>query len=261
MTKPQIETDTPALAFFGAHPIFRYDDFSKAYRAAGKSKAAARAIVQHHVRTGRLENVQRGVYRYLPAELDRFALGAQLTEDATIAYGSAVEFHRLMKTAAPQKTITVMTAGRIRDLKYGGHTYESVAPRAMKVGIAEYPGLHQPVRVTTPARTIADIIDRPELGPGLQHVFQILLNSTLNPWEIAEAASKLGRAQTAMRLAYLLSIHPRYAKPPASELEEVYRPKHAFYWDAETKRGGGRFVQRWNLIVPHKLFEQWHRDN
>src|SRR5438132_685260 len=85
-----------AHAFFGSRPIFRFEDFEATYLASGRTKAAARAVVDHHVRTGRLVNIRRGIFRYVDHPFDPYALGSQLSTDAVIAYGSAVDFHRLL---------------------------------------------------------------------------------------------------------------------------------------------------------------------
>lgn len=248
--------DSPALALFGARPCFRLDDFAAAYVASGHSASAAREVVHHHSRSGRIVNVQRGVYRYTPASFDPYALGAQLTPDAVIAYGSAVRFHHMLKGYPASTRISVMTTRRIRELEHEGHTYFSVAARAIGDGVAGYRGVHQLVRVTTPARTIADIIDRPDLGPGLERVFQVMLETDVNPWQLAQAAVDLGHAQTVMRLGYLLMHHPHYREVPRlqGDLERGYRPKQPFYWDAATRDAKEtRLIDRWNVIVPLPL--------
>jgi hypothetical protein len=94
-----------------------------------------------------------------------------------------------------------------------------------------------------------------------------MLNTQLSGWEIAGIASTYRRRLTMMRLGYLMSFHPAYGEPRLlSKIENKWRPRHALYWDAQTRRQkGAQLYPRWNLIVPLSLddalsayLRSWH---
>src|SRR5437762_5871427 len=74
------EVELKPLAFFGANPVFRFDEFAQAYLDAGHSERAITAVLGYHVRTGRLQRVRRGLYATAVGGFDPFVIGSKLTK-------------------------------------------------------------------------------------------------------------------------------------------------------------------------------------
>ena len=87
--------------FFARHPVFTRTEFAAACMAAGPSgERTPDALLAYHTKERRLLRVRRGLYAVVPkgadpatVPLDAFLLAARMTDDAVVAYHSALELH------------------------------------------------------------------------------------------------------------------------------------------------------------------------
>jgi predicted transcriptional regulator of viral defense system len=112
------------------------------------------------------------------------------------------------------------------------------------------------LRVTTAARTLVDVLDRPDLAGGWEEVWRSL--ETLRVVDDAEVLAylrRLGNATTSAMVGFFLEQHPGLLDAAGETLThlESLRPKGRQYLD---RKAGGRLAARWNLIVPESLWQR-----
>jgi hypothetical protein len=78
--------------FIEQHSVFRFDEFLEAHAAFGASANTTKALLQYHLKSGRLKRPRRGLYTH-DADVDPWLLGSKLSADAVIAYEGAMSFH------------------------------------------------------------------------------------------------------------------------------------------------------------------------
>ncbi|WP_005035516.1 type IV toxin-antitoxin system AbiEi family antitoxin domain-containing protein [Holophaga foetida] len=112
------------------------------------------------------------------------------------------------------------------------------------------------VRVTSQARTLVDVLDRPEWSGGWEEVWRSLEELRLvDLGEVQEYLTRLNNATTAALVGFFLEQHREALHLGETELArlEPMRPKGRHYL---SRTEGGRLAKRWNLIVPEPL---WRR--
>ena len=84
-------------AFLADHPVFALRELAVA-RGASESETAARNQLKHHLRSGRVRQVARGIYAAVPPGLDpetfrpdRYLVAAAAKPDGVFAYHAALE--------------------------------------------------------------------------------------------------------------------------------------------------------------------------
>lgn len=110
--------------------------------------------------------------------------------------------------------------------------------------------------VTSEARTLVDVLDRPDLGGGWEEVWRSLEGlSLVDGAAVLAYLEHLGNATTAALVGYFLEQHREYLDVHEAILKAIegLRPKGRHYLD---RRAGGRLAKRWNLIVPDSIWER-----
>jgi predicted transcriptional regulator of viral defense system len=114
------------------------------------------ALLSHHVRAGRFLRLTRGLYRLrdYPAQPGDEIVAAWLRQapDAVVSHESALEVHDLADTLADRVHLTV-PRGRRRLVPQGGVLIHTTTHPLGTTDTVSRRGM----RVTTPARTIADV--------------------------------------------------------------------------------------------------------
>ena len=112
------------------------------------------------------------------------------------------------------------------------------------------------IQVTSQARTLVDVLDRPEWAGGWEEVWRSLEGIRLLDLRAVLAyLERLDNATTAALVGFFLEQHQEALGLDAAELAslEPMRPKSKHYL---SRTEGGRLAKRWNLIVPERL---WRR--
>lgn len=251
--------------FFSTHPVFTTAEATSylATQGAGSSRTR-RNLLHYHARHGHIIPIRRGVWAAVPPGAgsetwrpDPYAVCSKLTSDAVIGYRSALTMHGLSYTTASE--YTYLTSRPARVLEWRDLTFRPVLqPAALRRCGAELVltttldrgGVS--VVVTTPERTIVDVLDRPELVGGWEEVWRAAeAMSYLNVAITVEYALLLENATTAAKLGLFLESHQEAFHVDDATLVhlEAARPASPHYADRRA-RDQGQLATRWNLIVP-----------
>jgi predicted transcriptional regulator of viral defense system len=253
-----------AAEFYSAHPVFRFDEFLRAHTAAGRSPETSAALLRNHVASGQLRNLRRGLYATLGGEgIDPWLVGSRLAEDAVLAYDGALSFHGLTGLG---HGMSLFTQERVSRFVFAEVVYRAVPPPAALAkerewggGIikTERDGLE--LRVTTRERALVDVVDRLDLAPFEENLFDLFLAAgDLDVGFMVRYVRALGNALAAARLGCLLEHRPGVSPAHLLAIERL-RPSGPAYFDRRHRNRGDTFLSRWNLVVPRDLFDQGRR--
>lgn len=248
-----------ATDIFRDRCFFRREEFVADYLAAGHSSGAAREALHYYVGTGVLLNIRRGVYMVAGATFDPYLLPSKLHPLAVIAYDGAAAFHGL---AELQHSLCFLVPGAMRVYRISETLYRAIADPSVAKPDPKHPTIHayphgkQKVAVTSVERTLADCLDRLDLGPdatelGLRFFRQRERRLDLQRL-LAYATERCGGLGCA-RLGLILSGHPayRHAREALNVLAEKVPRRSAYA--AKNREPGGVYYARWRLTVPRAL--------
>lgn len=259
-----------ALDFFANHPVFTHQEFAKSASDGGeKSRQTTHNILAHHVSTGRLLRVRRGLYATVlrgvsPAKavVDPYLVATKLADDAVVAYHAALQFHG--KTYSVSQRFTYLAHRRASPFRFRQTEFVSVqVPAALRRlpdaggGILERRHAGGLVRVTTLERTLVDVLDVPEHGGGWEELWRSLEAVEFFDLDAVVAyALKLRSALTVARVGFFLEQHRDTLMVEERHLESLHAhaPTQARYLDR--RREPGKLVLRWNLVVPQRVLSR-----
>lgn len=257
------------LDFFARRPVFTSEEFASFLDAEGsRSLKTQEALLAYHVKTGRILRVRRGLYASVPFgaspdtfPVDTFLLAGKMTEDAVIAYHTALEFHG--KAHSVEERFVFLTSRAIRPANFRGYEFRGVRfPQALvkkkqeffAVDTAERAGL--PVRVTSLERTLVDVLDRPSLGGGWEEIWRSLESvEFFNVDKMLDYILLLENSSTAAKVGLFLEQHQKDLMVDDAHLDRLRQhiPKQPTYMARNSK---GRLVKKWNLVVPSQVLDR-----
>jgi predicted transcriptional regulator of viral defense system len=259
--------------FFAVHPVFTRREFVALLDADGTaSPDAVTTLLQHHLRSGRLLLLRSGLYAVVqpgtdPAHwpVDMYLLSSRLTDDAVISHHSALELLGYSYTI--QQRVVITTRHVIRPFQFRGVEVLTTRPPCMLVrqksniflvDKVDRQGLD--VQVTSPERTLVDILERPRLGGSWEEIWRSL--ESVPAYDVGQVISYvklLNTGVTASKVGFFLEQHLRKYQVTARQLASLHamQPRSVVYMD---RRAGGTAVPDWNLIVPtdavHRSWEE-----
>lgn len=241
-----------ASDFFARNPVFRLEEFVEAHVAAGRSAATSASLLRYHVAQGKLVNLRRGLYAAAPDAPDPWLLASKLAPDAVIAYDGALSFHGYTGLGYG---MTVLSRERVNRFVYGEVVYRGVRWPIQEdgAGIIEAERSGKTVRVTCRERTLVDVLDCLELGPGPEGAWDCYVATKRLDVEVVAAyargrISRLGQA----RVAFFLEQRGFGDHVAVYDLER-HRPRSASYFDRKGREGDHTWFPRWGLFVSNKL--------
>lgn len=211
-------TSTTA-SFFAHHPVFTTDEFAATNKRTKRD--SKQALLAYNRRTGRVLNLRRGLYAVVPNGIEPssfmvnpFLVAAKSTNDAVIAYHSALSFHgyaysdfNIFTYLTTQKETSKFT---FQNSEYVGVTQ----PKALlkqgqelaAVDLVEQNGLD--IHVTSLERTLVDCLDRLDISGGIEEVWRSLeLVTYLRIRQILEYVVLLDNAVTTAKVGFFLDIN------------------------------------------------------
>lgn len=256
------------------HPVFTRDELENALQANySTDHNTANARLAHHVRTGHVIQIQRGLYASVPVgtDLESFIpdpwlVASKLAEDAVIAYHSAFQLHGRAYTVSSEYIIISNKAMRPKDFR--GCHFRRVSPqKALRreagelFGVKTVDRLGHDIRVTSLERSLVDVLDRPDLGGGWEEIWRSAESvEYYDIQQIVEYALLLRNATTVAKVGFFLEQHHGELMVEDWQLARLReaRPRQPHYMD----RGNpGQLVTNWNLIVPEKVLTRaWERE-
>ena len=267
-----------AKAFFNQHIVFRFEEFlAAANKENGRSVATAnnvRTMLHRYCKNGKLLNVRKGLYvvmsdqTYQSNIINPFLVAGNATDDAVVAYHSALESHNIAYTDFNEHMY--VTSHQTNDFDFQNQHYHAVYHREHHLnniasdGIETMNIMGTEIRRTTLARTVVDVLNRPNISGGWEEVIRSLDRITSFDVSFAvDYALSLKRASIAAKLGYFLENQSQYFRVDLSILNQllINIPRQPYYID-RTTIGKSIFFKKWQIIVPKYLHErQWEEPN
>jgi predicted transcriptional regulator of viral defense system len=262
----------PALKDFdrllAGHPVFTVGEAALFLDAAGPtSRQRVNLLLAYHAKVGHIKRVRRGLYvavhpgfssnDYSP---DPFLLASRMSDDAILAYHTALEFHG--RAYSMRQDITYLTRRAARSSQIGSYRFRPVSfPKPLRVkgkedyGVAKEERAGLAVRVTMLERTLVDVLDRPNLSGSWEEIWRSLESiEFFDLSKVVEYALLLENATTAAKVGYFLEQHRDQLMAKESHLEPLcsMKPRRPHYLE-RSKRHAGQLIRRWNLVVPESV--------
>lgn len=255
--------------FFARHPVFTVEEFADYHRHSGSGHRDTRqSILAHHQSRGRIVRLRRGLYATVPAGLERAAapidpylVASRLAPDAVLAYHTALELHGHAHSVFERYQYLTRTASRPATV--GSFSFQPVrVPKAIQrdhhlwVRIVDRLGLD--VRVTTLERTFVDVLDRLDLGGGLEEVWRSLASIPyLDVDELVAYALRLESATTVAKVGYFLEADASRLAVQPDQLEQLRRRRpRSPHYIGKARTRPNRMIGSWNLVVPLELADR-----
>ena len=246
--------------FFATHPVFRTDEFIRAYVSAGHLATGAYSALCHYQGMGVIIRVHRGVYWVNADVCDVVLLAARLHARAVVAYDGAAEFHGLGESEHQCCYLAPYALPRVH---FGEVIFRSIPEPTIAddlhrdiTHVVERKRSGLPILVTSFERTLVDCLERIDLGPEVTMVFDRFLGMNDPPLDLrqlvkatTDRSGPIGRA----RLGLLLSAHPKYRdeRPLLDWLQRNIQ--RASTYATRERESGGRYSRKWHLMVPQSL--------
>ncbi len=262
--------------FFATHPIFTVSELKAALGAAYKANSTLHNLLQYHQKQGHILLIRRGLYAAIPREaqgyenlVDPFLLACKLSEDAVLAYQTALAFHGKGYTTANVFYYLTRTR-KTKNFEFQGNTYQAVSvPLTLKkidTGVIQANRLGLAVSVTSLERTFVDILDRPYLCLSWEEIFRSVESiEYLHLDRVLEYTLLLRKRKTAAIVGFFLEMYQEKWMVSSKQLESLQKrcPKKPFYLNRELG-GAQKLISKWNLIIPqaflNKNWEEPHAD-
>ena len=118
------------IAFFRKHAVFRFSEFKKhvKFHNSKASDKSCHMVLYYHCKKEALIRVRKGLYvvndQYAPRDASPFLLAGKATEDAVIAYHTALESHHMAYTSFNSHVF--LTKQSTFSFDFQGQRYRSV---------------------------------------------------------------------------------------------------------------------------------------
>jgi predicted transcriptional regulator of viral defense system len=170
-------------AFLSKHPVFTYDEFARFLQSRGSANRKTRDnLLSYHIKEGHVIRVTRGLFASVPAAtdcgqapVDVYLLASRMTEDAVLAYHTALEFHGKGHSVHERFLYSTAYRRKTSQIRFRGYEFQGVLfSKALRDKGQEFYGVRNAdragmsVRVTTLERTLVDLMDRPGFRCGFR---------------------------------------------------------------------------------------------
>lgn len=249
--------------FFATRPVFSLGEAARTLRVASGKKGTVERL-KHHLETGRLKLVARGIYAVVPPgvepkryEPDPFLVAAAARPDGVFCLHSALDL--LGAAHSEWYLVTLYTSRRRTPINIGrtsvrflSHPLPEESSRT--VGTTDLPRSERVLRTTGPERTLVEGFRRLDLvgGPG-ELVESAAGFPSLDPKLLLEVLELYDQKSLWAAVGWFLERYRRTFFVSDDLLGELQtrRPRSPQY--LQRSQRGGTLVRRWNLIVPAEL--------
>ncbi len=257
--------------FLAQYDVFTVDelDFFLSKKGSGNPNTR-KALLTYYRKQGRIVRIRRGLYAVVPvgsspesSPIDPYLLAAKMTNDAVLAYHTALEFHG--KAYSVYTRLHYLSARKSLPVKFRSYEIRRAAvPQSLRAKGKEMLGvIHRKrsgveLRVTTLERTLVDVLDRPELVGSWEEIWRSLESVEFFDLEqIVEYVILLENATTAAKVGFFLEQHREVLM-----VDDVYinslrklRPRQPHYL-MRGKRKDCQWAKEWNLMIPVEILNQ-----
>lgn len=253
--------------FLAGHGVFSREEFAAVLRGKGRTDATVDSHLARWRRQGRIARVKPGVFLRLAASAnvrdlgpDFLSLASRMAPDAVLGYHTALEAHGVAQSVFER--LTFLTWTKTRPTTFRGRRFMPVRPRVSLLAAdggeawvekADRSGVE--IRVTTIERTVADVLDRPDLAGGTEEVWRSLHGiPALDATALERYVVLLGNRTLAAKVGFFIESRrdELVIAPAFLERLRLRIPRAPVFMDRCRK---GRLVARWALIVPPVLLD------
>lgn len=264
-----------ASDFFNKHLVFRFSEFKQfmGNRVQGVTEKNCYMTLYRYCKKGKLAHVRKGLYvvthdtPYNAIAINPFLVAGKATDDAVLAYHTALESHGVAYTDFNEHTY--LTEHRTNDFTFQNQHYRAINKKAsfgqvdaINMGNETITMLGIPIMRTDLERTIVDVLKRPDISGGWEEVMRSLDRITV--FDAARAVDYVlasGLASVVAKLGYFFEHQrPAYLRVEPAIVERLlpHIPKRPYYIDRESTKGQGTYIKKWQIIVPTYLHKrQW----
>jgi predicted transcriptional regulator of viral defense system len=265
--------------FFAQYPVFTHHEYQQFLQSIGTTNPhTQRELLAYHLKKQHIIRIRRGLFASIPMSfrhcienfpVDPYLIAGRIREDAMLSYLSAFDFHGVSYSLHHQ--YFYMSERVIHPFKFNEAEFICVSfPKALieqratdfEVLSIDRQGLN--IQVTSLERTIVDVLDRPNYGGGWEEIWRSAEHiSTLNLDKIIKYASLLNKLSIIAKLGFFLEQFKEQFIVDENTLNylEARKPTGIHYLE-RSKRESGKFIPRWNLVVPNHIIERsWEEPN
>jgi len=187
---------------------------------------------------------------------NEYVIGNFLTEDATIAYWSALNIHGLTEQF-PNK-IYIQTTKNKKNKEVLGINYQfiKVIPKKITGIINQGVGTNQ-IRITNIEKTIIDCFDLVKYSGGFMELIRALKRTKLDAHKMIEYAKAIDNKAAIKRIAYLSELFNKRELKSFIKYAKTHKSKNFDLLDIFGSEDG-EYNSEWNLrlnIEPENLIE------
>jgi len=224
------------------------------------SENSARKVIRNLLRKGWLSRIVGGRYMLLPpehgpdnlGENNILALAAAAVEPSYIGWWSAAAYHGFTTQKPTTVFVAVLRQTAARTIEGNQVRFVSVAPRKF-FGHEIYKVYDRSVPISTPVKTLADCLDRPDLAGGPAELTRIVHSALAKvaPEDTLKAAMAMKSKAVLQRLGFLSDL---VGRPMPDDVRQKLRdaiPKsyRSHFGRAERREGDVGYVAAWGLHV------------
>jgi len=257
--------------FLSQHAVFTVDEVDRFLAARGSTNPRTRkSLLSYHRKQGRVIAVRRGLYATVPlgsdpasAPVDPYLIAAKMSEDAVLAYHTALEFHG--KAYSVYTRFHFVSDRRSAPLQFQSHEFRRApVPYALldkgkeMFGVVSHRRSGVDLRVTNFERTLVDALDRPDLTGSWEEIWRSLESvEFFDLDQVVEYVLLLENATTAAKVGFFLEQHRGPLMVDNARLEPLrsMRPRQPHYF-VRGERNGCRWVKDWNLMIPTEILDR-----
>ncbi|MFC1586042.1 transcriptional regulator [Fibrobacterota bacterium] len=190
-------------------------------------------------------------------------IASKLTSDAVLGYHTALEFHGKAYTVF--RRYYYISSSKSLPLEFQSNEFlRAPVPPSLQMknkahfGTSTYKISGVDIRVTDLERTFVDVLDRTDLGGGLEEVWRSLESIEFFDMDkVIKYVRLLSNSTTAARVGFFLDRHRESLMIEEKHLKPLrkLRPGQPHYFE-RGKRKDCQFVKDWNLLVPVSLMNK-----
>jgi len=224
------------------------------------SESTARKVIRNLIRKGWLSRIVGGRYMLLPpehgpenlGENNTFALAAAAVEPSYIGWWSAAAYHGFTTQKPMAVFVAVLRQTPARVIEGSEVRFVRITPRKF-FGFETYDVYGRTVSISSPAKTLVDCLDRPDLAGGPAELARIAHSALgeMDPEELANAAMTMKSRALLQRLGFLADLVGRPLPGAARQTirDAIPRSYRSTFGRAERREDDIGYVAAWGLFV------------
>jgi predicted transcriptional regulator of viral defense system len=224
------------------------------------NEQSSHRVIENLVRKGWLTRLKRGRYLTLPPEYgpenlgenNPLALASAILDPSYIGWWTAASYHGF--TTQKPRMISVAALRQFPSRVIEGHQirFVKIIPRKF-FGFQRENLYGREICISTPAKTLVDCVDRPDLAGGAAEITRIVLgaSTTIDPHEMTEVALKMKSTATLQRLGFLADLVGwEWPQEIFQKIHGAIPPSRRITLGrSEFREGDLGYVNRWGIFV------------